>query len=166
FSLGAYASDLDVARLLDRDFDQIADDGVDVAPHVADLGEFGGLDLDERGIGQLGQAAGNFCLAHAGGPDHQDVLGDDFVAQGLGHLLAAPTVAQRNGYGAFGAVLPDNVLVEFRDDFAGGHIGSGHNGWCLKCFDDVVLVCVNTQVTCDFKGLLDDFGRGDVGVLQ
>src|SRR5690606_8455398 len=110
FSLGAYASDLDVARLLDRDFVQLADDGVDVAPHVADRGEFGGLDLDERGIGQLGQAAGNFCLAHAGGPDHQDVLGDDFVAQGLGHLLAAPTVAQRNGHGAFGAVLPDNVL--------------------------------------------------------
>ena len=54
---------------------QIADDGLDVAADVADLGELGSLNLDERRVGELGQPAGNLGLAAAGRPDHQDVLG-------------------------------------------------------------------------------------------
>jgi len=89
----------------------------DIAADVADLGELGRLDLDERCVGQLGQAASDLGLAHAGRSDHQDVLGRDFLAQRVSHLLAAPTVAQRHGDGLLGLVLADDVLVEFGDDF-------------------------------------------------
>src|SRR6218665_841203 len=69
------------------------DDGVDILAHIAHLGEFGGLDLDEGRIGQFGQTAGDLGLAHAGGAYHQDVLGRDLLAQTALHLLAAPAVA-------------------------------------------------------------------------
>ena len=39
-----------LARLLDRRLGEIADDGIDVAADVADLGELGRLDLDERRV--------------------------------------------------------------------------------------------------------------------
>jgi len=43
------------------------------------------------------------------GPDHQDVLRQNLLAQ-LGHeLLPAPAVAQRDGDSALGVVLSDNV---------------------------------------------------------
>jgi len=38
-----------------RNLDQIADDLLDVAADIADFGEFGGLDLDERRAGELCQ---------------------------------------------------------------------------------------------------------------
>ena len=41
----------------------------------------------------------------------------DLVAQRLGHLLAAPAVAQGDGNGALGLALADHVLVEFGNDF-------------------------------------------------
>jgi hypothetical protein len=47
---------------------------VDVAADIADLGELGRLDLQERRLRQLGQPAGDLGLAAAGGADHQDVL--------------------------------------------------------------------------------------------
>src|SRR3546814_213265 len=116
------------------------------------FGELGGLDLDEGGVGQFGQAARDFGLAYTGGPYHEDVLGDDFVAQRLGHLLAAPAVAQGDRHGALGAILSDDVLVEFGDDFSGSHVGGRHSlallryvggggieqgdARGLKCFDD------------------------------
>ncbi|WZB73429.1 hypothetical protein WJ968_26735 [Achromobacter xylosoxidans] len=50
----------------------------------------------------------------------------DLVAQRLGYLLAAPAVAQRDGDGALGAILADDVFVEFGDDFSGRHVGCGH----------------------------------------
>ncbi|CAM5192449.1 hypothetical protein CDEF62S_03509 [Castellaniella defragrans] len=126
FGLGPHLAHGGFAGLLDRDFDQIADDGVHIASHVAHFGEFGGLDLDERRVGQACQAAGDLGLAHAGGAYHQDVLGYDFVAQGLGDLLAAPAVAQRHGDRTLGVFLADDVFVQFRDDFFGGHVGGGH----------------------------------------
>ena len=73
-----------LALLLDGHFDQVADDGVDVLADVADLGELGRLDLDEGRVGQPRQAARDLGLAHAGGPDHQDVLRRDLAAQRLG----------------------------------------------------------------------------------
>jgi hypothetical protein len=70
-------------------------------------------------VGQPRQAPRDLGLADAGRPDHQDVLRRDLVAQRLGHLLAAPAVAQRDGDGALGGRLADDVLVEFVDDFLG-----------------------------------------------
>ena len=65
----------------DRLFGKVAGDLLDVAADVADLGELGRLDLDERRLGQLGQPPADLGLAAAGGPDHQDVLGRHLVAQ-------------------------------------------------------------------------------------
>ena len=56
-------------------FDQVADHRVDVFSDIADLGELRGLDLHERRAGQPRQAARDFGLPHAGGPDQDDVLG-------------------------------------------------------------------------------------------
>jgi hypothetical protein len=65
----------------DRFLGQVAGDLLDVAADVADLGELGRLDLDERRVGELGQPAADLGLAAAGRADHQDVLGRDLVAQ-------------------------------------------------------------------------------------
>jgi hypothetical protein len=67
--------------LRDRDFDEIAHDLLDVAADIADLGEFGGLDLDERRAGEFGQPPRDLGLADAGRPDHQDVFRQHFLAQ-------------------------------------------------------------------------------------
>ena len=77
--------------------------------------------LDEGRIGQARQAAGDFGFAHAGGADHENVLGRDFGAQLFRHLLPAPAVAQGNGDGAFGILLADDVAVQLGDDFLRGH---------------------------------------------
>ena len=118
----AHLARLDFARVLDRDFDQVANDGVDVAADVAHLGELGRLDLHERRFGEARKPARDLRLADAGGPDHQDVLGRDLVAQRLGHLLPAPAVAQRDRDRALGCLLPDDVLVELGDDLFGGQL--------------------------------------------
>jgi hypothetical protein len=49
-------------------------------------------------------------------------LGSTFLAQRLGQLQAAPAVAQRDGDGALGVLLADDVLVELGDDLAGGKV--------------------------------------------
>ena len=56
-------------------------------------------------------------LSHAGGPDHDDVLGDDFFGQFRRKLLAAHAIAQGDGHGALGVFLADDMLVQLGDDF-------------------------------------------------
>ena len=102
----------------DRDLDQIADDLLDVAADIADFGELGRLDLQERRLGQLGKPARDLGLADAGRADHQDVLRQHLFAQGLRQLVPAPAVAQCDRDGALGIVLADDEAVEFRDDLA------------------------------------------------
>ena len=109
------------AQVLDRGFHQVADDGVDIAADVADFGELGRLDLDEGRVGEPRQAPRDFGLADAGRADHQNVLRRDFLAQRFRHLLAPPAVAQGDRHRALGGGLADDVLVEFVDDFFGGH---------------------------------------------
>ncbi len=108
-----------LAHEADADLDEIAHDLFDIAADIADFRELRGLHLDERRAGELGEAAGNFRFADAGRADHQDILGHDLVAQFVAELLAAPSVAQRNGNGALRVLLADNVAVEFRYDFPG-----------------------------------------------
>ena len=100
--------------------EQVADDLVDVAADIADLGEFGGLDLEEGRAGELGEAAGDLRLADAGRADHEDVLRQQPPRASRLELLAAPAIAQRNGDGALGVALADDVAVELGDDLAGG----------------------------------------------
>ena len=109
-------------------FDQIAHDLIDVAADIADLGELGGLDLEEGRTGKPRQTPGDLGLAHARRADHQDVLGRDLVAQIVRHALAAPAVTQGHGDGALGVVLTDDEAVQFRNDFAGRQISHGSDG--------------------------------------
>ena len=127
------ACDLPAALLLheaDADLDEVAHDLLDVAADIADLGELGRLDLEEGRAGELGEAARDLGLAAAGRADHQDVLRRHLFAQRAFELLPAPAVAQRDGDGALGVVLADDVAVEFGDDFAGRE--GGHEMSWLK----------------------------------
>ncbi len=125
--LGAGADALAVLLLHQADggLHQIADDGFHVAAHIADLGELGGLDLDEGRVHQLGQAAGDFGLAHARRADHENVLRSDLFADVLRQLRAAIAVAQRHGDGALRLVLADDKAVKLPDDFARGKLNHG-----------------------------------------
>ena len=104
----------------DRLLDQVAGDLLDIAADIADFGELGRLDLDERRVGQLGQPAADFGLAAAGRADHQDVLGGDLVAQFGLKPLPSPAISQRDRNRALGIVLADDMLVERGDDGFGG----------------------------------------------
>ncbi len=117
--LGFHLLALDVAHKADARFQKIADDLIDVAADIADLGELGGLDLDEGRAGKLGETARDLRLADAGRADHQDVLGQNLLAHVAFELLPAPAVAQRNGDGTLGVLLADDVAVELGNDLAG-----------------------------------------------
>ena len=105
-----------VLHQLDGDLGQIADDRLDVAADVADLGELRRFDLQERRARQPRQAPRDLRLSDAGRPDHDDVLRRDLVAQLRRELLPPPAIAQRDGHGALGRVLPDDVRVELAHD--------------------------------------------------
>ena len=69
------------APCCDGELGEVADDRLDVAADVADLGELRRLDLDERRLRELREPARDLGLPDAGRPDHDDVLGRDLVAQ-------------------------------------------------------------------------------------
>jgi hypothetical protein len=91
---------------LQRDVDQVAHDRLDVAAHVADLGELGGLDLEEGRVGELREAARDLGLADPGRADHQDVLRRDLARSSLVELHAAPAVAQRHATARLASAWP------------------------------------------------------------
>src|SRR5690606_29811199 len=123
--------------------------------------KFGGFHFDERCIGKLGQTPGDFSFTHPGGADHEDIFGGNFAAQRLFQLHASPAVAQCDGNGALGSLLPNDVLVQFVDDFAGGDFGhstsnsvvkirrlggTSHRAESAELFNGEVVVGVNTNV--------------------
>ncbi len=122
FGLVGDVFELLFAHHVDRDLDQIADHRLHIAAHVADFGELRGFDLQERRVRQLGQPARNLGLSHAGGPDHDDVLGDDLFRQLRRQLLPPHAIAQRNRHRALRGVLAHNVLVELADDLTRSQI--------------------------------------------
>ena len=146
---------LGVAHEADAGFEQVADDLIDVAADIADLGELGRLDLDEGRAGELGQAARDLGLADAGRPDHQDVLGQHLLAQLVVELLAAPAVAERDGDRALGVALADDVAVELGDDLAWGEAGHALS-LRLEALDDDVVVGVDADVGGDGHRLARD----------
>ena len=99
---------------------QVAHHAFHVAAHVAHFGELAGFHFHKGRIGEVGQAAGNFGFAHAGGPNHEDVVGHDFGLHVGRGVQAAPAVAQGNGHVALGLVLADDVLVKL-----GHNLGRG-----------------------------------------
>jgi hypothetical protein len=106
----------------DPQLGEIANDRLDIASHVAHLGELRRLHLDERGLGELREAPRHLGLPHAGGADHDDVLGRDLVAKLLGNLLAPPAISQSDGHGALRLGLSDDVAIELGDDLAGSEV--------------------------------------------
>ena len=82
FGLVGDVFELLFAHHVDGDFDQVANHGFDIASHVADFGKLRGFHFQERRVGELGQAARDFGFAHAGGADHDDVLGNDSLRPG------------------------------------------------------------------------------------
>src|SRR6185369_14003279 len=120
---GLYVLALALAGLRDRDFDQIANDLLDVAADVPDLRELGGFDLDKWRAGELCQASCDLGFPNPGWPDHQNVFRQHFLAQRARELQAAPSVSQRDRDGALGIVLAYNEAVEFGNNFAGGKVG-------------------------------------------
>ncbi len=101
---------------VDADFREVADDGVDIAAHVAHLGKLGGFDLEERRLDEPRESPGDLGLAYAGRPDHDDILRHDLVPELFGKALAPPAVPERDGDGPLGVMLSDDILVEFLDD--------------------------------------------------
>ncbi|MNE33026.1 hypothetical protein D3C80_1266670 [compost metagenome] len=172
FGAVANLDDFLLAQQLDRGIGQVTNDRFDVAADIADFGELGRFDLDERRVGQFGQATGDLGFTDTGRADHQDVLRRYFNAQLFRQLHAAPAVAQGNGDGALGIVLADDVAVEFVDDFTGSH---GHNiqwtssknePWCDGCtgllgavllLNGLGVVGEYTDVAGDTEGGFDDF---------
>jgi len=112
-------------HLGDRDLDEIPNDLLDVAADIADLGELGGLDLDEGRAREFRQPPRDLGLADAGRADHQDVLRQHLLAQTAIELQPPPAVAQRDGHRALGVGLADDEPVEFGDDFTGGEVCHG-----------------------------------------
>ncbi len=116
-----------LAQQRNRVLGQVADDGFNIPPDIAHLGELGCFHLDEGRFRQFGEAACDLGFAHARGADHEDVLGRDlFLDVGI-RLHAPPAVAQGNGDGPLGLVLADDVAVEFVNDFPGGHACHGNS---------------------------------------
>ena len=110
-------------REIVSELDQVADDRLDVATDVPDLGELRRLDLGERRLRELGEAARDLGLPDPGGADHDDVLRRDLVAQLGRHVEPAPAVAERDRDRTLRRTLADDVAVELRDDLAGGEGG-------------------------------------------
>ena len=109
---------------LDRDIGQFLDDGIHLAPDIADLGELRGFNLYKGSVGQPCQTARDLGLATTRGPNHQNVLWSDLVTKRFIHLSAAPAIAQRDGNGALGRTLAHDVLVQLLDDLVRRHSGS------------------------------------------
>ena len=110
----------------DGGFYQIPHHGFHIPAHVAHLGIFGGFYLNEGGVDQLGQAAGDFGFAHAGGAHHQNVFRGDLLLHFRIQLAAAPAVAQGDSHGSFGLVLADDIAVELLDDLPGFEVHTLH----------------------------------------
>ena len=102
---------------VDRQFRQVPHHRFHVASHVAHFREFAGFDFEKRRLRQPRQSACDLGFAHAGGADHDDILGGDLIAEMIRDLLAAPAVAQGDGHHAFGFLLTDDVFVQLAHDF-------------------------------------------------
>jgi hypothetical protein len=103
---------LGIAYQHDRGLDQVANQALDIAAHVADLGVLGRLCLDERRTYEHRQPAGDLGLADAGRADQHDVLGGYLLAQIVRELPATPPVAQRDRDGPLGLGLAHDIAIQ------------------------------------------------------
>ena len=71
-----------------------------------------------RRIGKLRQPPRNLGFSNTCRPNHDYVFRHDLFREIRRELLPPHAIAQRNGHGALGGVLADNVFIELVDDFA------------------------------------------------
>src|SRR5690606_51394 len=119
------------AHHVDRTLDEVPYHGLDVSSDVADLGELGGLHLDERSSGKLREAARDFGLADARRSNEDDVVRSDLVPQPLGRTLAAPPVAKGDGDRLLRVRLSYDVAIQLGHDLTRCQVGE--LGECLLC---------------------------------
>ena len=106
-----------------------------------------GLDLDERGPGELGQPAGDLGLAHAGGADHHDVLRGHFLPHVACKLLPPPAVADGHRHRPLRRVLADDVPIEFFHNLPRGQVS--HDYYSPRGIFYVELMVVSVYVLPD-----------------
>ena len=105
--------------------DELEQNVLDVLADVAGLGQRGGIGDGERNIEHLGQRLGQIRLAAAGRTQHQDVRLGQFHGLGaritglLTGLNPLVVVVYRDGQGALGGVLPDDVVLQELADLGG-----------------------------------------------
>ncbi len=175
-----------LAHHVNGDLHEVANHRFHVAAHITHLGKLRGLHFKERRIGQLREAARNLCLAHAGGPNHDDVLGHDVVGQVGRQLLAALAVPQRNGNGALGRALAHHVLVQLGDNLARRHLverevlffgrcgkvdshgfdGLATQSLALQLLNRDAVICINADFSGNLHGLFSNLVRIQIGIFQ
>ncbi len=94
-------------------FRQITDNPLNIAANIAHFGVLGGLHLDERRAHQTSQPPGDFCFAHAGGANHNDVFWHNLILNSFPQAFAAIAIAQSHSHTFFGVQLADNIFVQF-----------------------------------------------------
>ena len=101
--------------------EQARQQALDILAYISGLGKHRRVDDCERNVEHFGDSLGKKCLARSRGADEHDVaLFDiDVVVFSAGLLKPFVMVVDRYGKVAFGAFLPDHVLVEERADFFG-----------------------------------------------
>ncbi len=95
---------------------EVTHHGLDVASHVADLGELRSFHLDKRRLRQAGEPPSDLGLADAGRSDHEDVLRRHLLRQFRRELLAPHPIPQRDSHRPFRLRLRDDVSVELGHD--------------------------------------------------
>ncbi len=107
---------------VDGGFHQVAHHRFHVAADITHFGVLRSFDFYEWATRQPRQPARNFRLAHAGWPDHQNILRQHVFRDLRRQFLPAHAIAQRHRHRALGRCLPHDVLIEFRHDFARRHV--------------------------------------------
>ncbi len=115
-----------LVQLGDGLLEEVADDGLDIAADVADLGELRRLHLDEGRLGETRNAPRDLRLADAGRADHEDVLGQHLVAHVVAEHPPPDAVAQRDRDGSLRLVLADDVFVKTAHHLGGAKRLAGH----------------------------------------
>ena len=154
---------------VDRNVGQIPDDGVHIPSHIANLGELGRFDLQEGGLGQLGQSPGNLGLPNAGGTDHDDVLGRHLVPEFRRQLLPPPPIAYRDGDRLLCRVLADDVSIQLGHNLSGCQLFHRTVPFptvppgCSELLDSDLVITIHGQLGRDLHRLPHDVFQVEIG---
>ena len=107
---------------IDRRHDQISDHRLHIAPDKTDFGIFTRFDFDKRQVHHLRQSSGDLRFTYTRRTDHQNIFRTDLLLHLRIELHPAVTVAQCDTDRLFRLKLPDNILIQIRDNLFWCHI--------------------------------------------